>query len=69
MPTYVYKCDNSGFTYEINFPMGTAPDTVECGCGSPMRRVFLPTAVSFKGSGFYKTDHPKTSKVSTRVKV
>ena len=29
-------------------------------CGAPVRRVFSPPALIFKGSGFYITDHRKT---------
>jgi predicted nucleic acid-binding Zn ribbon protein len=33
-------------------------------CGGSLRKVFAPPAISFKGSGFYTTDHGKKSKVS-----
>ena len=33
-------------------------------CGGSLRKVFAPPAISFKGSGFYATDHGKKSKVS-----
>ena len=32
-------------------------------CGGPIRRVLFPAGVVFKGSGFYKTDHSKSSSV------
>ena len=31
-------------------------------CGGELRKVFAPPAISFKGSGFYATDHGKKSK-------
>ena len=34
-------------------------------CGGELRKVFAPPAISFKGSGFYATDHGKKSKSGT----
>lgn len=57
MPTYNYKCNecNSGFSVvrgmTENDP-GYNCDT----CKSPMIRVFSLSGVTFKGSGFYRTD-------------
>jgi hypothetical protein len=31
-------------------------------CGGELRKVFTPPAISFKGSGFYRTDHAKKRK-------
>ena len=33
-------------------------------CGGPLRKVFGAPMISFKGSGFYATDHGKKSKSS-----
>ncbi|GIU98088.1 MAG: hypothetical protein KatS3mg013_1891 [Actinomycetota bacterium] len=35
-------------------PLTTCPD-----CGGELRKVFAPPAITFKGSGFYATDHGK----------
>jgi predicted nucleic acid-binding Zn ribbon protein len=67
--TYVYRCKETDLTYEADFPIGNAPDELNCGCGTPMRRVYLPTAISFRGSGFYRTDNPRTKHVRTGLKV
>jgi len=69
MPAYIYRCP-CGNEEELDFRMGTAPSNWHCDeCEGWMKRVFLPIAVSFKGSGFYRTDNPKTTHVNTRVKV
>jgi putative FmdB family regulatory protein len=56
VPIYEYKCDN-GHTFEVLQSMSDDP-VAECEtCGAPVRRVFHPVAVHFKGSGFYTTDY------------
>ena len=55
MPTYEYKCDNCGHSFEefhsVNDNVESCPE-----CGEKVRRVFHPVGIIFKGSGFYKTD-------------
>jgi putative FmdB family regulatory protein len=61
MPTYEYVCKNCGHVFEIVQSMSDAP-LIECPvCGGELRKVFAPPAISFKGSGFYATDHGKKS--------
>jgi putative FmdB family regulatory protein len=56
MPTYEYRCEN-GHTFEVMQRMSDDP-VVSCeSCDAPVRRVFHPIAVHFKGSGFYNTDY------------
>ena len=59
MPTYEYVCKRCGHLFEIVQSM--KDDTLtECPeCGGELRKVFAPPAISFKGSGFYATDHGK----------
>ncbi len=45
--------------------MADAPLTHCPECGGELRKVFAPPAISFKGSGFYATDHGKKAKPST----
>lgn len=73
MPTYVYRCDTCGNEHDLIYPMGTAPDTLEHNdlwvtCAGLLKRVFLPTAVSFKGSGFYSTDS-RTRHINRKLKI
>ncbi len=60
MPIYLYKCpvcqeqfervEKISDTHKANCPK----------CGKAASRVFLPTRVIFKGSGFYVTDYKKS---------
>ncbi|HEY5664256.1 MAG TPA: FmdB family transcriptional regulator [Ilumatobacter sp.] len=60
MPTYVYKFIDTGETIEIqqSFDDATLTEAVHPGSGDtlPVKKVFLPVGVTFKGDGFYKTD-------------
>ena len=56
MPTYMYKCADCGHRFEAvqgfhDDPHDTCPD-----CGGQVRRVIGNVGVTFKGSGFYRTD-------------
>jgi putative FmdB family regulatory protein len=56
MPTYEYVCTNCGHHVEVYQRFSEAPLTT-CGvCGGPLRKVFHPAGIVFKGSGFYATD-------------
>ncbi|NLD45488.1 MAG: hypothetical protein GX657_18580 [Chloroflexi bacterium] len=57
MPTYGYKCEECGVTFErfqhfSEDPIKTCPE-----CSGPVRRVIFPVGIVFKGSGFYVTDN------------
>jgi putative FmdB family regulatory protein len=64
MPTYEYRCRDCGHTFDVIQAMIDDPLTVCPVCGGELRKVFAPPAISFKGSGFYATDHGKKSKSS-----
>ena len=65
MPTYEYVCKSCGHLFEIVQSMKDETLT-ECPvCGGELRKVFAPPAISFKGSGFYATDHGKKSQKSS----
>ena len=58
MPTYEYVCKNCGHRFDVVQSMQDESLTVCPNCGEPqLRKVFAPPAISFKGSGFYATDH------------
>ena len=59
MPTYEYVCKSCGHLFEIVQSMRDDPLTECPECGGELRKVFAPPAISFKGSGFYATDHGK----------
>jgi len=56
MPTYEYVCRSCGTHVEV-YQRYSDPPLTECGvCGGPLRKVFHPAGILFKGSGFYATD-------------
>ncbi len=60
MPTYVYKFIDSGETIEVqqSFQDPTLTELAHPSDGvvRAVKKVFQPVGVTFKGSGFYKTD-------------
>jgi predicted nucleic acid-binding Zn ribbon protein len=60
MPTYIYKFIETGETIEVQqaFSDASLTEAVHPGTGStmPVKKVFTPVGVTFKGGGFYKTD-------------
>jgi putative FmdB family regulatory protein len=68
MPTYEYRCRDCGHSFDIVQKMSDETLTHCPECGGRLRKVFAPPAISFKGSGFYATDHGKKAKHSTDTK-
>ena len=56
MPTYEYRCKGCGADLEIVQSFTDDPLTTCEACGGELRKVFGSVGISFKGSGFYKTD-------------
>lgn len=57
MPTYSYRCANCDFAFEQYQAFTEDSLTVCSNCGQPqLRKVFSEIGVTFKGSGFYRTD-------------
>src|SRR3954466_7711423 len=62
MPTYEYRCKECGEHLEVVQAFTDDPLTECPNCGGPLRKVFGQIGITFKGSGFYKTDsRSKTS--------
>ena len=58
MPTYDYKCETCGKTFEVfqsfhEDPIAACPEEE---CLGPVKKIFSAPGISFKGSGFYKND-------------
>jgi len=67
MPTYEYVCKSCGHLFEIVQSMRDDPLTECPECAGELRKVFAPPAISFKGSGFYATDHGKKAKTGAET--
>ena len=66
MPTYEYTCKKCGQNTEAVQSFHDAPLTVCPNCGGELRKVFGAVGITFKGSGFYKTDsRPRPKKESS----
>jgi putative FmdB family regulatory protein len=61
MPTYEYACSN-GHRIEVTQRSDDPPPTTCDRCGAPLRKVFHPAGIVFKGSGFYATDSRSAGK-------
>ena len=61
MPTYQYRCTECGEDLEVVQKFSDEPLTVCLSCQGPLRKVFSPVGIVFKGSGFYRTDSRKGS--------
>ena len=69
MPTYVYKFVDSGETIEVQqaFTDDALTEVAHPSDGKmrPVKKVFQPVGITFKGGGFYKTDSGSSSKSSS----
>jgi putative FmdB family regulatory protein len=62
MPTYSYACKNCGHEFNVQQSFNEATLTECPECKGPLRKVFGQVGVTFKGSGFYKTDNATSKK-------
>lgn len=56
MPTYSYVCKKCEHSFDIWQEFSAEPESICPECGGELRKVFGQLGVSFKGSGFYRTD-------------
>ncbi|MEO6457329.1 MAG: FmdB family zinc ribbon protein [Chloroflexia bacterium] len=63
MPIYEYECKSCGTRFDKMQPIHAEPLVVCLNCGEgPIRRVYQPVGVIFKGSGWYITDNRNSNK-------
>lgn len=72
MPIYSFKCEKCGRVFDEFLKAGNGNgnnNKVKCiYCNSYARKLFLPTGIIFKGSGFYTTDYKSGSSNSSSSK-
>jgi len=56
VPTYAYTCTACGHAFDIHQSFTDDALTVCPECSGRLRKVFSSVGVTFKGSGFYRTD-------------
>ena len=66
MPTYEYACRNCQEHLEVVQSFKDEPLTECPHCGGDLRKVFGTIGITFKGSGFYKTDSRAASSSSKK---
>ncbi len=59
MPLYEYRCQDCGETIEIIQKFSDSPLSKCDNCGGALERLLSPSAIQFKGSGWYVTDYGK----------
>jgi len=67
MPIYEYERAD-GTTFEVFQSINDEPLKVDPESGMPVRRIYHPPAVHFKGSGFYNTDYGTRRRERERAK-
>jgi putative FmdB family regulatory protein len=66
MPIYDYHCDHCGHSFSQVQSYKDQPVESCPSCGKKPRRLISPSAVVFKGSGWYKTDSRAPEKSETK---
>jgi putative FmdB family regulatory protein len=66
MPTYEYACRDCEDHLEVVQSFKDEPLTECPRCGGQLRKVFGNIGISFKGSGFYKTDSRAASSATSK---
>ena len=56
MPTYAYACTQCGHTFDLAQSFSEDPLTICPECDGRLRKVYGSIGITFKGSGFYRTD-------------
>ncbi|THV27592.1 FmdB family zinc ribbon protein [Glycomyces paridis] len=66
MPVYEYRCKECGYEFDKHqsFSEARLTDCPSCEAVNSLRKVFGNVGVTFKGSGFYRTDSRSTGSSS-----
>jgi len=68
VPLYEYKCKQCGAIFEVLQRHSAKPLATHKDCGGPVERLISPSALQFKGSGFYITDYARGSAAGPRTR-
>ena len=64
MPTYEYVCSKCDEHLEVYQTFSEEPLKRHSGCGGKLTKVLGAVGIVLKGSGFYRTDNPSSSRRS-----
>jgi len=59
MPLYEYRCHGCGKTFDVIQKFSDEPLAQHEGCGGEVERLVSPSALRFKGSGWYVNDYAR----------
>jgi putative FmdB family regulatory protein len=62
MPLYEYRCASCGEVFEVIQKFTDEPLHQHAKCGGEVVRLISPSALQFKGSGWYVTDYANGSR-------
>ncbi len=62
MPTYEYVCSKCNQHLEVYQTFSEEPLKRHAGCGGKLTKVLGAVGIVLKGSGFYRTDNPSSSR-------
>ena len=65
MPTYSFACTACDNRFDAVMSIHDSATPACPVCGAEVRKVFGSVGVTFKGSGFYRTDSREPAKAST----
>ena len=60
MPLYEYACTKCDHHFDVRHSADEKPQLTCPKCHASAKKVFLPSGIIFKGSGWYVTDHAKS---------
>jgi len=66
LPTYSYACTACDHRFDIHQEFTDDALTICPECAGRLRKVFGSIGVTFKGSGFYRTDHGSASSAAVK---
>ncbi|HLS03715.1 MAG TPA: FmdB family zinc ribbon protein [Actinomycetales bacterium] len=66
LPTYSYACTACDHRFDIHQEFSDKSLTVCPKCEGRLRKLFGSVGVTFKGSGFYRTDHGLSSNAAPK---
>jgi len=65
MPTYSFACTACDSRFDAVMSIHDSATPACLACGADVRKVFGSVGVTFKGSGFYRTDSRESAKASS----
>jgi putative FmdB family regulatory protein len=57
VPIYEYQCESCQHRFEVKQKMSDVPVSACVRCGKRVTKLISPSAIKFKGSGWYVTDY------------